>query len=268
MAETLSVSLNQHRFLVTAGRHDARWKSMIEGQWLSSSEPNTFKLFDRFLQEGNWMLDVGAFIGQTALYAAAKGVHVVALEPDPLAFAELQNNIALNPELAGRVQAIHGALSGEEGTLTLGAPEEGGGAASSFLFTAGKTTWQVQGMTIGSVVQKSGLTRCQFVKMDIEGAEYWVVPAMADFLRTQRPTLFLSFHFPILMKDATGKNRGLLYRRLTRIPKLFFSMLPVVRAIAHYKYIVDEEGTPISLLSLLFKRHNTLVATDQAWVAP
>jgi len=52
---------------------------------------------------GSNVIDIGAWIGGTSMYAAALGAgSVLAIEPDPLAFEELWANTRLNPEFAAR----------------------------------------------------------------------------------------------------------------------------------------------------------------------
>jgi methyltransferase, FkbM family len=56
------------------------------------------------------VVDVGAFVGDTAVYFIKRGAHkVLAIEPHPRAFNELIRNIRING-LQGRVVPINAAL--------------------------------------------------------------------------------------------------------------------------------------------------------------
>ena len=60
-----------------------------------SKEPETLNWIKGF-DAGDSLLDIGANIGMYSLYAAYKGVNVIAIEPDALNYALLNLNIKLN----------------------------------------------------------------------------------------------------------------------------------------------------------------------------
>ncbi len=56
--------------------------------WLekySSWEPGTFKVLDQYLSKDKDYLDIGAWVGPTAIYGSFISRKVVAVEPDPVA---------------------------------------------------------------------------------------------------------------------------------------------------------------------------------------
>jgi len=58
------------------------------------------------------VIDVGAFIGDSAIYFALKGAKkVIALEPHPGAYAEMLENIRLN-NLEDRIIPVNAGLGG------------------------------------------------------------------------------------------------------------------------------------------------------------
>ena len=65
----------------------------------ATKEPDTLAWIDGFLKPGDVFYDVGANIGQYALYAAKRlggQCRVLAFEPEALNYAKLNTNIVLN----------------------------------------------------------------------------------------------------------------------------------------------------------------------------
>jgi FkbM family methyltransferase len=180
-------------------REPAFWDRVERGTW----EPHTFTLFDRFLDPDHCCLDVGAWIGPTALYAARRARHCYALEPDPVAFARLRENVRLNPSLAARITLSPQCLAPACGQVRIGnqTSSMGGDSMSSLLFAESLIGWQAQGITLERFLAGHAIRDCSFIKMDIEGGEFSVLPAMASYLATHRPTLYLSLH-PAFLPDA------------------------------------------------------------------
>src|SRR5437016_2170890 len=88
---------------------DSFWDRVESGVW----EPETLDAIYEIVSPGDRVIDVGAWIGITALYAARLGANVVAYEPDPKAVSEMQANLDLNEGLSVSIRAV--ALSTEGG---------------------------------------------------------------------------------------------------------------------------------------------------------
>jgi FkbM family methyltransferase len=178
------------------------WNRVENGDW----EPLTYHVFDRFLDAGHSCLDIGAWIGPTCLYAACLARHCYALEPDPVAFAGLRENVALNSELAGRITLFQQCLAPTNGPVRVGnrSSPAGGDSMSSLLFASSDVGWQVQGVSLESFLAQNAIRDCSFIKMDIEGGEFDVLPTLADYLARHRPTLYLSLH-PKFLPDPQSR---------------------------------------------------------------
>src|SRR4051794_20749320 len=107
----LTVSSHGARLHVRA-RSDGFWELFDKGLW----EPSTLRVLRDRLRVGARYVDIGAWVGPTALVAAAAGAQVEAFEPDPGALDELEANLAANPDLAQRVTIHPFALSRAGGT--------------------------------------------------------------------------------------------------------------------------------------------------------
>jgi FkbM family methyltransferase len=177
------------------------WAQAAAGAW----EPGTLTAIEEAVGPGCVFLDVGAWVGPTALYAAALGATVVALEADPVAFAALEGNVAANPRLGARMTLIHAAAAPSPGTVQLGAPRKLGDSMGSTLL-AGRTEqgFSAPAMTpamIAAVLPDAPLV----LKIDIEGGEYALLPALDPLLPRLRLAL-VAFHPALLREIATTET--------------------------------------------------------------
>ena len=181
------------------------WKGYKDEGW----EPETIKIFDEFLDKNHSYIDIGAYIGPSVLYGSQLARHCFAIEPDPIAFQELKNNIELNDHLKPHITLSKYCISDSIGTAKLFVPaerlEDGGGGISSLLdYKPTKNFWEVQTTTIQQFIQSFSITDCNFIKIDIEGAEFDLIPSMSNYLKNQKPTLFIEIHLWTL-KDPMKK---------------------------------------------------------------
>jgi FkbM family methyltransferase len=173
--------------------HSKFWRKASAGAW----EPETFAVLDAHLDRGHDYLDIGAWIGPTVLYGARKSRHVWCFEPDPTAFRALSWNIEMNG--LDNVSAFAAALSDGVGIARMaGFRGERGDSTTSLLNPDGAAGTDV--LTIGwnDFAGSVDLGGVSLVKMDIEGAEFDVLPHMIPWLKAQRPALYLSTHAPFL----------------------------------------------------------------------
>jgi FkbM family methyltransferase len=179
----------------------AFWDRVEQGHW----EPMTFSVFDRFLDAKHSYIDVGAWIGPTVLYGASLARHCYALEPDPVAFRKLRENVALNPSIQPRITLSEKCLTVTCDPVTLWNKTSltGGDSRSSLLFAGSKVQWEAQGITLERFLSDNAIGDCSFIKMDIEGGEFDLLPAIASYLADQRPTLYLSLHPHLLTEPAS-----------------------------------------------------------------
>jgi FkbM family methyltransferase len=170
------------------------WDKVEAGLW----EPETLALIDQQIAPGTTFLDLGAWVGPTALYAAARGARVIALEADPVALAQLQRNLAVNPALAQRIEVLARAVHATEGRVAFGARRKPGDSMSSVLIAPGAATWVVDTITPQALAARIGAGGRLFIKIDIEGGEYELLPAMRPLLERPDCRVLVSFHPGIL----------------------------------------------------------------------
>ncbi|MFD3191808.1 FkbM family methyltransferase [Sedimentitalea sp. HM32M-2] len=203
--------------------HSKFWHKAAAGRW----EPRTFAVLDEHLDKAHDYLDIGAWIGPTVLYGARKARHVWCFEPDPEAFRALAWNIELNR--LDNVSAFAAALSQEFGVARMaGFRGEKGDSTTSLLNPQGSAGSDVLTLRFGQFADAVDLSGVSLVKLDVEGAEFDILPTLLPWLTARRPALYLSTHAPFLAPD----------RRRDRMQAL-------VQALAFYGRWQGEEGEAI-----------------------
>jgi FkbM family methyltransferase len=168
----------------------------------SSTEPfsTTLQYLDfAQLKPGGNVIDLGTYSALTAI-AFSKMVgptgRVLALEPDPINFRSAEYNLAMHKKVNGldNVTLAPMAASGQDGELELSSEGTMGSALVSIVGGYRGVTVKVQARTLMSLAREFGLKTVEFVKVDIEGAELFVVPQSADFLAKYKPRLIIEGH--------------------------------------------------------------------------
>ena len=173
--------------------HSKFWRKASAGAW----EPETFRVLKQHLDRGHDYLDIGAWIGPTVLYGARHARYVWAFEPDPTAFRALSWNLNLNG--LDNVSALPVALSQSVGIARMASfCGEPGDSMTSLLNPQGANGTDVVTLGWSDFSATADLSDVSLVKIDIEGAEFDVLPHLIPWLKAQRPALFLSTHAPFL----------------------------------------------------------------------
>lgn len=168
--------------------HPEFWTQFVDGVW----EPETLSILVGRLGPSSKYVDVGAWIGPTCLVAAACGADVTAFEPDPVARAFLEQNLALNDQLMELVTIVPAALAAEEGEARLSSDNLGDSMSS--LVRRAETAVPVTTVDARSWSNTAAFLSADLMKVDVEGFEFRLIPRMAGAFRTHRPTLLLSVH--------------------------------------------------------------------------
>jgi FkbM family methyltransferase len=146
------------------------------------------------------MMDFGAYIGLTTLYAATHGVSVDAFEPSATNYRYLAANIAANPKLAQRIRLHPYGLGAGDERVPLFAKAHADSGSSIFQRVErqgpveGRSEATADIRAAADVLRGAGLNDRTLLKIDIEGAEYAVLPAIATLLAEHKPWLHVSFH--------------------------------------------------------------------------
>jgi len=163
---------------------------LTEHQWMAELNP------DKVVRAGDTVIDCGAHVGVFARFAFRRGARrVVAVEPEPINLECLRRNF--RDEIAdGRLIIVPQGVWSAPGTMSLylGTPNSG---MNTMVFASEGQQIQVPTTTIDLLVSQLGLSKVDYIKMDIEGAEREALRGALETLRRFRPVLMLdSYHRP------------------------------------------------------------------------
>jgi FkbM family methyltransferase len=185
--------------------------SMTTGDY----EPGVTRLFDRLIESGMVVVDVGAHIGYYTLLAAKKvgpTGKVYAFEPAPSNYALLVKNIALNGYQ--NIVPVPKAVSNTQGTITFFLhPDSVTHSLHRETLGRGKTAITVETTTLDHFFEEQGWPAVHLVKMDIEGAELAALEGMTKLIERNRVCLILEF-VPQILRNA-GVNPSELLEKLS-----------------------------------------------------
>lgn len=151
----------------------------------------------REVRPGGTVLDVGANIGYLAAVAASAagpGGRVLAVEPVPALVSGLVAFARLAAGAGYRVETHALALADRDGTVevrTSTRPNIGWATAVPGMMPADQVreTHTVPALRGDALLAREGVSRLDFVKIDVEGAERWVLDGLAETLRRDQPTV-------------------------------------------------------------------------------
>jgi len=235
----LRVTVEGNPVHVRRGKNDGFWSNYDRGIW----EPGTQAVFRRFIDKQHSYIDIGAWIGPTLLLGCQLAKRAYGVEPDPIAYAELVENIKYNRPLTNNVRLFNICITPVSGKVSFGSRGDGGDSMSSLLFSSGRTSWTVDGMSLQEWIERNEINDCNFIKIDIEGGEYSVLPTMTAYLRSHRPTLHLSLHPCFLgQQEVRGVNA-----KLKRSLLLLENTIRILKMLRFYEYFYDPRGKVPSL---------------------
>jgi len=143
--------------------------------------------------QGGWtIIDIGAGLGDFTAYAAQRSPNgcVYAYEPFPESFALLQQNLELNQlrNVAVRPYAV-ADVPGKQ-YLNVGMAE----AVQHTTTQSGMQAIEVPAITLDQLFDDHRLTTCDFLKLDVEGAEYPILLKAGDGTLRKIKHLALEYH--------------------------------------------------------------------------
>lgn len=173
------------------------WIDTNFGAW----EPETLETYCHLVGPGMEVCDIGAWVGPTAIFAAKLGASVTCFEPDPAAYERLLFDLRRNA--ARKVRSFPIALGGSDGLRRMGAMAShlGQSGASFHAPERGAQSTDVLALSWASAERLLQLPHFDIIKIDVEGGESELLPAMLPYLREHHPTLLLSTHFRFVPEE-------------------------------------------------------------------
>jgi FkbM family methyltransferase len=180
--------------------HECTFSASDEDYYLAGmapgGPPDIQPVFEQFCHPGDVVIDVGSNIGITAVIAGllVSPGSVLALEPVKETFEYLERNIEQSK--SSNVKCLHLAASSTPGQVRL--VSEPGYRFAAFVGYgdvlnrySGYSEDVVTAITLDALVEDEGLSRVDFVKIDVEGFELEVLRGSALLLKRFQPTVFL-----------------------------------------------------------------------------
>jgi FkbM family methyltransferase len=168
-----------------------RFRAFVYGTW----EPEVVQAITAVVKPGMCIADIGAHIGYfTLLFAKCVGPsgQVVSFEPFPANFALLQKNIQINR--LPNVQAFPVAVFSHSHELAISSPEGLPNPEDATTCPEDPSSQvRVPATTLDAFCLSSGL-RLDFLKIDVEGAEYEVLTGAKETIARYHPKILIELH--------------------------------------------------------------------------
>ena len=175
------------------GLHYSRAYNAIYGDFLGRHhEPHIRKIIKQHLRNGGVFIDVGAYLGYFSNYAyqlvRRKGGLVIAVEPDPE-----NHSVLLRERVSNEIEVVNAAIWVKDGTVNLRRGKSRHSArhlsservsdSSTLVITQhhkernllSNELVSVNSIRLDTLIKQFNLRQVDLVKMDIEGAEYYVL---------------------------------------------------------------------------------------------
>lgn len=271
-ADNLSVRVikkNNQTFRVVASKWEEFWNRVEDSSW----EPHTYQIFDHFITSDCIFIDIGAWIGPTVLYAAQLAKSTYAFEPDPIAYSELKANLDTNKDLDWyqRIKIYNKAVSSFIGTLKIGSTSHAGDSMSSVLFADESTNWVCETITIDCVAKENNISNSKFfIKMDIEGGEYDLLPNIKNTLAKFNIVLYLSIHPEFLIGSLFLNSKNNVGIKVLRRLMFVWCQRKLLHSLP-FKYLYHADGRQVNKLKEYYKAAlsgtfiHEIVATNTRW---
>ena len=158
--------------------------------WLGTYETDATALMSEAIRPGNVFFDLGAHAGYHSLYASklvGPSGQVWSFEPNPGNAHFIRKHIDLNR--AENIKVMEYAVSDVNGESTF---DDGVNCFSGHLSENGSR--KVRTISIDSEVASGQLPVPDYLKIDVEGAEFKVLSGAIETLRRRRPFVLLETH--------------------------------------------------------------------------
>jgi FkbM family methyltransferase len=169
---------------------------------------------EALIAPGSVVYDVGAHVGfYTLLFSELVGPagRVVAFEPNPRNVAYLKRHLKINDTTNAHV--VEAAASDSTGIATFA---DDGVSFTGRLSSQGSLN--VPTVTLDEFVQRENAPQPDYIKIDVEGAEYRVLHGADKLLGSAHPTIFLATHGQEVHAKCCAHLEGLGYHLQPLMP--------------------------------------------------
>lgn len=165
------------------------WKIYFFGEY----EKGTNRILAKYVKDTDIVIEAGANIGSESLLISKQLTtgHLYCFEPNPYTFERLKINLSIN-ELEN-VSAYDYALGETDSQINFHIYPKGfcnAGMSSKYMETRDTIKINVVQQTLDTFVAQNNITKVDFIKMDIQGAEMDMINGSAKTIERFKPTIF------------------------------------------------------------------------------
>lgn len=197
----LKIYKNNELFLIENNESNENlsfWKN-VYNQW----ENETFKIFDQYLSKDKIFIDIGGWIGTTAMYGARKSKHVYSIEADNKSINDMMINLKTN--CANNYTLINKAIFNiDDIKIKFGKnihlENSKMNDSTSQIYSDDIITneyYLAETITIENIIKKyqMNVSEISLIKVDIEGGEENILNDLFDIHTKYGIPLYISFHY-------------------------------------------------------------------------
>ena len=165
-------------------------------------EYDAFAIFDQLLDKEKILIDIGGWIGTTAMYGSRKSKFVYCVEADNESFRDLSKNMATNCEQ--NYMLFNNAIYNVDDVdiafgknLFFDHSRMNDSMSQIHDRDDSADCYRIKTITLGRMISSTGTdpSRISLIKVDIEGGEENILDDLFEIRRKYRTPLYISFHY-------------------------------------------------------------------------
>ncbi len=154
---------------------------------------NELAMLRNFIQSDDVILDIGAHIGTFAvplIHFTGNSGKVYAFEANPETYQLLTENIAIN-KMQEQIIPHHGIVSSDSGSFEKSHTYDQNSGKYYFVPVEEKNENDIAVYHIDQWVNREEISSVNFIKIDVEGAEFSVLKSCRSLLEQNKPILYI-----------------------------------------------------------------------------
>jgi len=183
----------------TINGHQLRLPTRYFKYFPSTYEAENFEFLAQSCKPGAVIIDIGAHIGLFSVIASqvtGKGGKVYAFEPAPSTYELLQKTLAIN-HTDPVIETFQKAVGRETGKITFFISDDKADNSNSLVDY--KDDRRLHGIdidviSIDAFVKEKKINRLDFIKIDVEGAEYDTLRGAVETMNDLKPVCIVAIH--------------------------------------------------------------------------